>query len=137
MCRKKWPFRLCAFSLFVCFFYLDPAYSAELDGAWAIDASVCSKMFVKKNNKVSFAQDSDLYGSGFIFDGDKIRGKMATCNVKSRKQDGAILNMVATCSTDIALLSATQLSLRIDDQGKVTRLFPGMPEMETTYYLCP
>ncbi len=135
MYRSKWSFRI--FSLLVCLLYIDPAHPADLDGAWASDASVCNKMFVKRNAQVSFAQDSDLYGSGFIFNGDKIIGKMASCNIKSRKQDGAILNMIATCSTDIALLSATQLSLRIDDEGKITRLFPGMPEMETTYYRCP
>jgi hypothetical protein len=135
MFRSKWFFRI--FSLLVCLFYIDLARPANLDGAWASDASVCNKMFVKRNAQVSFAKSSDIYGSGFIFNGDKISGKMASCNIKSRKQDGAILNLIATCSTDIAILSLTQFSLRLDDQGKITRLFPGMPEMETTYYRCP
>jgi hypothetical protein len=92
---------------------------------------------VKSNTEISFTRDADFYGSGFIFEGDKIKGKMATCNIKSRKQNGDVLNMVATCSTDIALLSTTQLSVRIDDQGKITRLIPGMQDMETTYFRCP
>ncbi len=138
MCGSKRSY-LHAFSMLVCLFYIGPTYSADLDldGAWASDASVCDKMFVKRNAQISFAQDSDLYGSGFIFNGDKIRGKMASCNIKSRKGDGEILNIVATCSTDIALLSATQFTLRIHDRSKITRLFPAMPEMETTFFRCP
>ena len=34
-----------------------PAYAFDLNGAWATDAAVCDKVFVKKDNKVSFAHE--------------------------------------------------------------------------------
>jgi len=119
-----------------CMLFSVPAYGADINGAWSTSAEVCDRMFVKKGNSVSIASDSDLYGNGFIIEGDKIIGKMATCNVKARKQDGAVFNLVAACATDIAL-STMQLSFKIDNENKITRLFPGMPEMETPYFRCP
>lgn len=79
------------------------AEAFDLNGAWAGDASMCKKIFVKKKSSVSIARNSDLYGSGFIVEGDKIRGEMAVCAIKSRKEDVGTLNLVAVCSADIAL----------------------------------
>ena len=36
---------------------------------WASDPSVCSNVFVKNNNRISFAPDAELYGGGFIVEG--------------------------------------------------------------------
>jgi len=108
----------------------------DFDGEWATDAAVCSKIFVRNNNGVSISRDSDLYGSGFIVDGDKIRGKMAACTIKARKEDEKTLNMVAVCSSDIAL-STVQFMLRIEDNDKVTRMYPGIPELGVSYVRCP
>jgi hypothetical protein len=33
--------------------------AADLNGAWTIDASACSQMFTKENNKLAFKQDAD------------------------------------------------------------------------------
>jgi len=119
-----------------CMLFSIPAYAFDLNGLWTTDTSVCDKMFVKTNGEISMSKESDLYGSGFIVDGNKIRGKIASCDVKARKQDGAILNLVAVCSTDIAL-STMQLVFKMDEENKITRQFPGMPEMETAYFRCP
>jgi hypothetical protein len=43
-------------------------HAADISGAWASDASVCSKVFVKNNNRISFAPDAELYGGGFIIE---------------------------------------------------------------------
>jgi hypothetical protein len=117
--------------------FVSPAANAvDLNGAWANDTAVCSKIFEKKDNAVSMTRDSDMYGSGFIIDGNQIKGKVATCTVKSRKEDGAIINLITSCSTDVAL-STVQISLQIDSENKLTRVFPGVPEMAMPYVRCP
>ena len=104
--------------------------------AYAVsDAAICSKIFEKKDNTVSMTRDSDMHGSGFIIDGNQIKGKVATCTVKSRKEDGAMLHLIASCSTDVAL-STVQISLQIDTENKLTRVFPGVPEMAMIYVRC-
>jgi hypothetical protein len=112
-----------------------PAQAFDLSGAWAGDVSICNKIFVKEKNGISIAQNSDAYGSGFIVEGNKIRGKIATCNITTRKEEAGVLNIIAVCSTDIAL-STTQFQLKIDSDNKVTRLFPGMPDLTFAYVRC-
>ena len=48
--------------------------AADISGAWASDASVCSKVFVKTNNRISFTPDAELYGGGFIVEGNRVTG---------------------------------------------------------------
>jgi hypothetical protein len=111
-------------------------YAADLNGAWATDASSCSKVFVKKGNVVSFQLDSDQYGGGFIVEGDKVRGQMQTCSIKARKEDGNAVHMLAACATDI-MASNVQLSARIVDDNTILRFFPGMPdELSIRYSRC-
>lgn len=112
-----------------------PANATDLNGAWANDSSVCDKIFQKKKNVISIKRDSDLYGSGFIVDGNQLRGKVAKCTIKSRKEEGQLVNLIAVCSTDIAL-STVQFSLQVDGENKVTRVFPGLPEMSVSYVRC-
>lgn len=107
----------------------------DLNGAWANNTSECGKIFVKKKNRISITRDSDMYGSGFIVEGDKIRGKMASCAIKTRKEDAGTLNIVAVCSTDIAL-STVQFMLKTDGEDSVTRLYPGLPELAVSYVRC-
>src|SRR3954469_10489261 len=64
------------------------AQAFELTGAWASQPDLCKLVFTKKSNQVAFAELSDLYGSGFIVDGSRIRGKSARCTIKSKKQEG-------------------------------------------------
>lgn len=113
-----------------------PARAAELNGAWANDLSVCEHIFLKKNNAISIAGNSDSYGSGFIIEGNRIRGKIMTCMIKSRKEDGPLIHLLTTCSTDIAL-STMQFSLKMESENKLTRFFPGIPEMAMSYVRCP
>jgi hypothetical protein len=56
-----------------------PAYATDLTGAWATDTAACGKVFVTKGNKPSFRQNSEMYGSGFIMEGRRIRGRTASC----------------------------------------------------------
>jgi hypothetical protein len=111
------------------------ALAASLDGAWATNASTCKQVFTKKGKDVVLAREADFYGSGFVIDGSTIRGKMATCKVTSRKEEGTTVRFSASCATDISI-SRNEFDLKILDDNKVMRSFPNFPEMDTPYYRC-
>ncbi len=113
----------------------DSATALDLNGAWATDADNCAKVFVHKGAQVSFTEMSDVYGGGFIIEGDQIIGKFARCRIKAKKDDGKTINLVAACASDI-MLSSVQFSLREVDANAVIRQFPGMDGMEIKYARC-
>ncbi|PWT87433.1 hypothetical protein ACRQ5Q_21955 [Bradyrhizobium sp. PMVTL-01] len=112
------------------------ARALDLNGAWAGDADNCSKVFARKGAQFGFTDMSDVYGGGFIVDGDQIVGKFARCRIKARKDNGPNVNLIAACATDI-MLSSIQLSLKELDANSIVRLFPGMEDMEIRYFRCP
>jgi hypothetical protein len=133
----KRPNVKCGVAVLIAALFVSAAANAvDLNGAWANDMAVCNKIFERKNNTISMTRDSDMHGSGFIIAGNEIRGKVATCTIKSRKEDGSILQLVATCSSDVAL-STVQFSLQIDSENQMTRVYPGIPEMAMPYVRCP
>jgi hypothetical protein len=81
-------------------------------------------------------RNSDVYGGGFIVQGNQLRGQAKTCKVTSLKEESGNLNLIATCSTDIAILGTQQVSAKIEGDDRITRIFPSFPEMGTTYYRC-
>ena len=111
------------------------AAALDLNGAWATDADNCAKVFVHKGAQVSFTEMSDVYGGGFIIEGDQIIGKFARCRIKAKKDDGTTINLVAACASDI-MLSSVQFSLKEVDANAVIRMFPGMDGMEIKYARC-
>jgi hypothetical protein len=111
------------------------ARAAEIDGAWATAADACSKIFVKQGATIGFAKKADLYGSGFIIAGNRIKGKVANCTVKMRKDDGDTVNLAATCSTDVAV-ETVQFVLKVHDRNSMSRVFMGIPELDTPYVRC-
>jgi hypothetical protein len=117
-------------------FFGSSGNAADLNAAWATDAAACEKVFVKDGNAISFAQDSDFYGSGIIIEKNRIRVKMAVCSIKSRKEESAVINLSLVCAGD-ALIANMQFSLKIDDDNRITRIFPGTPELNTSYFRCP
>jgi len=112
------------------------AVAFDLNGAWASDSDNCARVFVRKGAQVSFADMSDVYGGGFIIEGDQITGKFARCRIKAKKDDGKVINLVAACASDI-MLQNVQFSLREVDANSVIRMFPGMEGMEIKYARCP
>jgi hypothetical protein len=112
------------------------ANAFELNGAWTTDTSNCTKVFVRKNGTVSMTRNSDVYGGGFIVQGNQLRGQAKACKITSRKEEGGALNLIATCSTDIAVLGTQQVSAKIEGDDRITGIFPSFPEMGTTYYRC-
>jgi|SRR6476646_1189809 len=114
-----------------------PVRAADITGAWATDVRACDKIFQKKGNILTLSNRSDTYGGGFVIDGANIRGKTANCKIKNRREDGDSVYLIASCATDI-MLSDVELALKIIDKDRVTRFFPGMPELESPdYYRCP
>ena len=114
------------------------AIAVDLNGAWATAAEECGNVFTRrgKAKQIVFARDSEVRGGGFIVEQDRLRGRTATCRVKSRKDDGETVNIVASCATDI-MLSRVQFELKLLEPNKIRRLFPGMDEMQIDYYRCP
>ena len=123
--------------LFCAFLLFNGSASAfDLNGAWAQDERNCDKVFVKKSNKMSMTRNSDRFGDGFIAKGNQIRGLGKTCKIINRKEEGDVLNLLASCATDIALLDAQQITARIVSDDLLTRIYPSFPETGTSYYRC-
>jgi hypothetical protein len=112
------------------------ADALDLNGAWASDADQCAKVFVRQGGQLGFTDMSDVYGGGFVIDGSQIVGKFARCRIKARKDDGATVNLIAACATDI-MLSSVQFSLKELDANTIVRMFPGIEDMEIRYHRCP
>jgi hypothetical protein len=111
--------------------------AVELTGAWAPDADKCGKVFVRRGRakQIDFAQFSGVHGGGFIIEADRLRGKFAKCTIKTRKEDGLSLNLIAGCATDI-MLSNVQFVLKVVDDDNIARVFPGIEGMEVKYHRC-
>jgi len=111
------------------------AEARELRGAWVTDKSTCKKVFTGEATKLRIAKDADFYGSGFIYENNRLKGKNASCVIKTQKQDGDVLHLVTLCANDVTM-GTVQFSLRISDDNQITRIFPGVPELDTEYYRC-
>jgi len=117
---------------------VEKAYAVDLSGAWASDADQCRQVFTRKGRakQIEFATFSEQHGGGFIVEADRLRGKFASCKIKTKKEDGQNINIIAGCATDI-MLSNVQFSLKVLEPDKISRVFPGMMDMEINYYRCP
>jgi hypothetical protein len=113
------------------------AVALQLTGAWAPDVDKCDKIFVRRGRakQIDFAEFSGIHGGGFIIEADRVRGKFAKCRIKTRKEDGDSLNLIAGCATDI-MLSNVQFVLKAVDDDNITRVFPGLEGMEVKYHRC-
>jgi hypothetical protein len=113
------------------------AWPTDLIGAWATNADQCKNVFVRKGktSEIGFAPLSEMHGSGFIVEPDRLVGRFAKCRIKTKKEEGQSVNIVAGCATDI-MLSNVQFDLKVDDENKITRLFPGIEDMAISYYRC-
>jgi hypothetical protein len=117
---------------------IEEAHAIDLSGAWVTDADNCHQVFIRKGraNQIAFTAFSEQHGGGFIVEADRLRGKFATCKIKTRKEEGQTLNIIAGCATDI-MLSNVQFSLKVLEPDKIARVFPGVADMEIDYYRCP
>jgi len=110
-------------------------HAADISGIWASDLSVCSKVFLKNNNRISFAPDAELYGGGFIVEGDRVSGTLQKCKIKSMKNDGTNVHLIAACS-DGVMVSDVQVSVKVVGDNQITVSSTGPVEMENPYVRC-
>ncbi len=112
-----------------------PAHAIDLTGAWASQGDLCKLVFTKKGNTVVFAELSDLYGSGFIIEENRIKGKAARCTITSRKQNGENLDLTAACATSIMHQNMSFI-LKVIDDNNIARVLPNIENMEIKYTRC-
>jgi hypothetical protein len=107
----------------------------DLNGAWAGDAEEnCTKVFTRKGSQLAFSDNSDVYGGGFIIEGNQIIGKAGRCRIKARKDDGTHINLITLCGS---AFEDMQFDFKQVDANKIIRLFPGMEGKEIKFVRCP
>jgi len=111
------------------------AQAIELTGVWSTSADLCKMVYTKKGNEIVFSELSDLYGSGFIIAGDRIRAKSANCTIKSRKQEGDTIELAAACATTI-MIQDVRFVLKVIDDNTVSRVIPEIEGMALRYSRC-
>jgi hypothetical protein len=111
------------------------AQAADINGLWVSDVAACSKAVERSGGRVSFSKHAGADVSGFIVDGNQIRGKIANCTITLRKEQGSVVNLIAVCSTDVAI-DTMQFRLKMEGPNKLVREFPGIPELEIPYERC-
>jgi hypothetical protein len=114
---------------------LQQARAFDLTGAWATSADECKNVFVKKGKDITFAPMSEIHGGGFVAEPNRLIGRSAKCTIKAKKDDGQTLNMIASCASEI-MFSNVQFSVKVLDDNKIQRMFPGMDDMQIFYYRC-
>lgn len=117
-------------------FSIGAAVAFDLNGAWSTNPDECARVFERRGDGIALSESSDVYGSGFVVDGNKVIGKTARCAISSTKQDGSTVNFLAKCATEI-MFDNIQFSLKIVNDNTISRIFPGIPEMSVTYSRCP
>lgn len=110
--------------------------AADMDGAWASDATACNNVFIKKNNKVTFTPDSELYGGGLIIEGNRVAGSFQKCNIKSLKSDGDTVHLIASCSTGV-MVSDLQIVIKREGNNQITLRPAGPVDSTSSYVRCP
>jgi hypothetical protein len=111
-------------------------FAFDLTGAWASERELCDKVFEKKGSTIEFAELSDLYGSGFIVNGNAIKAKAGKCTIKSQRQEGDKTIINASCATSI-MTSELQFNYKALDDNTLIRDFPDIKDMTLRYSRCP
>ena len=109
--------------------------AADLNGAWAIDASACGKVFTKENNKLAFKKDADIDAGGLIVQGKQITGTFQKCTVKSLHDDGPNLRVIASCSDGVAF-SDVAFDVKISGENRMTLSSKEPVPVEMQYVRC-
>ena len=109
--------------------------AADLNGAWTDNASACSQVFTKENNKLAFKQDADLHAGGLIVEGKQITGTFQKCTVKSLHDDGSNVQVIASCSDGVAI-SDVAYDVKITGENSITLSSMKPVPVEMSYVRC-
>jgi len=128
-------FALAALALSITVPFPHWARAADLNGAWAQDPTVCSKVFVKGGNKILFSPNAELYGSGVLIEGKQATGSFQKCRIKSTRADGDILHILAACSTGV-MVSDTEVTVKVVGENNITLTLVGPDPIEHSLVRC-
>jgi len=109
--------------------------AADLNGAWAIDASTCGKVFIKENSKLAFKRNAEVYAGGLIVQGKQVTGTFQKCRVKSLHDDGPNLRVIASCSDGVAV-SDVEFDVKISGENSMTLSSKEPVPVEMKYIRC-
>jgi hypothetical protein len=109
--------------------------AADLNGAWTNDASACGEIFTKENNKLAFKQDADLHAGGLIVQGTQITGTFQKCTVKSMRNNGSNVQVIASCSDGVTV-SDVAFDVKISGENRITLSSKEPVPVEMSYVRC-
>jgi len=109
--------------------------AADLNGAWTNDASACGQIFTKENNKLAFKPDADLHAGGLIVQGRQVTGTFQKCTVKSLRDDGSNVQVIASCSDGVAV-SDVAFDVKIAGENRITLNSKEPVPVEMSYVRC-
>jgi hypothetical protein len=107
----------------------------RFQGAWATEGQTCNQVFTTKDGKPAFIDQPGMSMSGFIVQGNEIRGLGADCSVASRKESGDTMKLLLHCRSQIIFGDMT-VTVKIKDPNTITRVDPDFPEVGTNYTRC-
>ena len=110
--------------------------AADLNGAWTIDASACGQMFSKENNRIVFKKDADLHAGGLIVQGRQVTGTFEKCTVKSLRDDGPNMRIIASCSDGVSI-SDVAFDLTFSGENNITLSSKEPVPVQMPYVRCP
>jgi len=109
--------------------------AADLNGAWTVDGSACGQVFTKENNKLAFKPDADLHAGGLIVQGRQVTGTFEKCTVKSLRDDGSNLQVIAACSDGVAV-SDVAFDVKMSGENNFTLSSKNPVPVEMPYVRC-
>ena len=114
------------------------AGAVDLSGAWATSADECPNVFVRKGRakQIEFPQCRISTAAASSWKPIVSGENLPRCKIKTKKEDGDTVNILAGCATDI-MLSNVQFSLKMLEPNKISRIFPGIEDMAISYHRCP
>lgn len=128
--------RASAFAVVVLLASATAPSAQDASGLWANQLDACDTIFLRDGKRVSFSPTADFHGSGFVIEGNVIRGKSATCKVRKKARKGDVVTITATCASDVMVGDAT-FQLNVAEPNSIVKIVPGIPELDTKYFRCP
>jgi len=102
------------------------AQAADMTGAWAKDVAACENIFARNGSSIRFRSGAHRYGTAFIIENDRIRGRIANCKVKWRQ--GPAPELAATCTGNV--FDTAHFTLKVIDDQQLGRVVSGKTEPE-------
>ena len=109
--------------------------AADLNGAWTIDTASCNQVFTKTNDKLAFKQDADLNAGGMIVQGKQVTGTFQKCTIKSFRNDGSDVKVIASCSDGVTI-SDVSFDVKISGENRITLSSKEPVPVEMRYVRC-